>query len=167
MKQLKNLNDLLNHEIQMLHNVEKYQLLGLERMKRKATDSQLKDAFEVHLEQTELQKHRLEVIANILEIDPAGAGNPSIKAMLLETEKIIHKDATPETLDAALIAASQKIEHYEIASYGTAAYLARELGLPRISELLTISLEEEKLTDRKLNRLAKTSVNMKAEVAYY
>jgi ferritin-like metal-binding protein YciE len=167
MKQLKNLNDLLNHEIQMLHNVEKYQLLGLERMKRKATDSQLTDAFVAHLEQTELQKHRLEVIAKILEIDPAGAGSPSIKAMLLETEKIIHKDATPETLDAALIAAAQKIEHYEIASYGTAAYLAQELGLPRISELLTISLEEEKLTDRKLTRLAKTSVNMKAEAAYY
>lgn len=166
MKQLKNLQDLLNNEVQMLYNVEKWQLMALERMKKKASNPKLKDAFEQHIGETKTQKERLELIAKILEIDPDGSGNPAIKGMILEGEKAIHKDSTPETLDAALIASAQKMEHYEISGYGTATYLAQELGLPRISELLSISLQEEQLTDTKLNRLAKNEVNLKADPAY-
>jgi ferritin-like metal-binding protein YciE len=166
MKQLKDLYDLLNHEVQMLHNVEKHQITALQRMAKKASNPELQDAFEQHLEETKIHKQRLEVIAKILNIDPEGEGNPAIKGLIAETEKVIHKDATPETLDAALIAGAQKVEHYEISGYGTAAYLAEELGLPRISELLTISLLQEQATDTILNRLAKSKINEKADIAY-
>jgi ferritin-like metal-binding protein YciE len=166
MKQLKDLYDLLNHEVQMLHNVEKHQIAALQRMAKKASNPELQDAFEQHLEETKIHKQRLEVIAKILNIDPEGEGNPAIKGLIAETEKVIHKDATPETLDAALIAGAQKVEHYEISGYGTAAYLAEELGLPRISELLTISLLQEQATDTILNTLAKSKINEKADIAY-
>lgn len=166
MKQLKNLNDLLNHEIQMLHNVEKYQIVGLTRMAKKTSNQRLQEAFTQHMEETTVHKKRLEVIAKILNINPGKEGNPAIKGMIAESEKLIHKDCTPEALDAALIAAAQKIEHYEIAGYGTAAYLAYQLGLNRISELLDITLQEEQATDTYLNLLAKLEVNERADVAY-
>jgi ferritin-like metal-binding protein YciE len=166
MKQLKNLYDLLNHEVQMLHNLEKLQVAALERMAKKTSNQKLQHAFEQHMEETKIHKKRLEVIAKILNIDPDGEGNPAIKGMIAENEKLIHKNATPETLDSALIAGAQKIEHYEIAGYGTAAYLAQQLGLLRISELLDITLQEEQATDTILNLLAKVEVNEKADLAY-
>jgi ferritin-like metal-binding protein YciE len=166
MKQLKSLYDVLNHEVQMLHNVEKLQIAALERMIKKTSNPRLQDAFEQHLEETKVHKKRLEVIAGILNIDAAGEGNPSIKGMIAENEKMIHKNATPEARDAALIAGAQKIEHYEIAGYGTAAYLAQQLGLLRIGELLDITLQEEQATDTILNMIAKSEVNEKADVAY-
>jgi Uncharacterized protein conserved in bacteria len=166
MKQLTNLYDLLNHEIQMLHNVEKWQIASLPRMIKKTSNPRLQEAFEQHLEDTKVHKHRLEVISKILNIDPAGEGNPAIKGMIAEGEKIIHKNATPETRDAALIATAQKIEHYEIAGYGTAAYVAQQLGLMRIGELLDITLQEEQATDTILNIIAKAEVNIAADLAY-
>jgi ferritin-like metal-binding protein YciE len=166
MKQLRNLYDLLNNEVQMLHNVEKLQIAALQRMIKKTSNERLQVAFEQHLEETKVHKKRLELIAKILNIDPEGAGNPSIKGMIAESEKAIHKDASPEALDAALIASAQKIEHYEIAGYGTAAYVARQLGLLRIGELLDITLQEEQATDTILNLLAKAEVNEKADMEY-
>lgn len=166
MKQLTNLYDLLNHEIQMLHNVEKWQIAALPRMIKKTSNPRLQEAFQQHLEDTKVHKQRLEVISKILNIDPAGEGNPAIKGMIAEGEKIIHKNATPETRDAALIATAQKIEHYEIAGYGTAAYVAQQLGLMRIGELLDITLQEEQATDTILNIIAKAEVNIAADLAY-
>lgn len=166
MKQLKSLYDLLNHEVQMLHNVEKHQISALQRMIKKTSNPRLQDAFEQHLEETKVHKKRLEVIAKILNVDADGEGNPAIKGLIAEGEKIIHKDATPEALDAALIANAQKIEHYEIAGYGTAAYVAQQLGLLRIGELLDITLQEEQATDTILNLLAKSEINEKADMAH-
>lgn len=166
MKQLKDLNDLLNHEIQMLYNLEKQQIAGLQRMVKKTSNDRLKEAFEQHLEETKVHKKRLDIIAKILNIDADAQSNPAIKGMIAEAEKLIHKNASPEALDAALIAGAQKIEHYEIAGYGTAAYLATQLGLLRIAELLDITLQEEQATDTILNLIAKMEVNEKADMAY-
>ncbi len=163
MKELKTLNDLLMSEVQVLYNTEELQLLGLERMMSKANSSELKEALQQHLEETKNQKQRLEQVAKLLDIDPDDQGSPSIKGLIMEGEKVLHKDATPETLDAAIICGIQKVEHYEISGYGTAASLAEELGLQEVHQLLSQSLQEEKMTDEKLNQLAKSTINKRAE----
>jgi ferritin-like metal-binding protein YciE len=162
MKELKNLNDMLVHEVQVMYNAEELQILALERMVSKTSNPELKNTFEQHLEETRKHKDRLEKVGKILNIDPSGEGNPAIKGLIIEGEKVLHKDATPETLDATLIAGVQKIEHYEIAGYGTAAYLAEALGMIPVWELLSQTLKEEKDTDSKLNNLAKSKINLKA-----
>jgi ferritin-like metal-binding protein YciE len=162
MADLKNLQDLLHHEIQVLYSAETQLIAAMPKMAKNAHDQQLKNAFEMHLEQTKQQKERLEQAAKILGIDPDGDGCPSMKGLIAEGEKVMHKDATPEALDAALISGAQKIEHYEISGYGTAAHLAEGLGLNEVHQLLSQTLNEEKNTDEKLNRLAKTNINQKA-----
>lgn len=162
MAELRNLQDLLHHEIQVLYSAETQLIAAIPRMAKKAQDQQLKSAFEMHLEQTKQQKERLEQAAKILDINPDGDGCPSMKGLIAEGEKVMHKDATPEALDAALICGAQKIEHYEIAGYGTAAHLAEGLGLKEVHQLLSKTLDEEKSTDAKLNSLAKGTINQKA-----
>jgi ferritin-like metal-binding protein YciE len=162
MKELKNLNDMLVHEIQVMYNAEELQILALNRMLGKTTNPELKNAFQQHLEETKKHKERLEKVGRIMNIDPNGEGNPAIKGLIIEGEKVLHKDASPETLDATMIAGVQKIEHYEIAGYGTASYLAEALGLMPVWELLSQTLKEEKDTDSKLNNLAKSKINAKA-----
>jgi ferritin-like metal-binding protein YciE len=163
MKELKNLRDLLVHEVQGLYNTEKLQVIALERMMNKTSSNELKAVLEQHLQETKIQKQRLEQLATQIDIDPDDEGSPSIKGLMFEGEKLLHKDATPETLDAAITAAVQKVEHLEMACYGTAAFLAEELGLQEACDLLRQSLAEEKKTDEMLNELAKTTLNKKAE----
>ena len=163
MKELKNLNDLLCHEVQVLYEAENLQMLALPRMIKKANSQELKNVFEKHLEETKRQKERLEQVAKILKIDPSADKNPSIVGLVAEGEMVLHKDATPETLDATLIAGVQKIEHYEISGYGTAANLAEELDKPDVWDLLSQSLKEEKNADMMLTDLAKSKINRKAE----
>lgn len=163
MKELKNLHDLLCHEVQVLYSAEKQIFAGLTRMIKKTYNLELKAAFQQHLEETGTHIERLERCAQILNIDPDGDGNPAVKGLIAEGEKVMHKDTIPETLDAALIAGAQKIEHYEISGYGTAAYFALELGLTEVAMLLHETLEEEKATDLKLNNLAKLKINRKIE----
>jgi ferritin-like metal-binding protein YciE len=163
MKELKNLYDLLCHEIQALYSAEKLIFAGMTRMIKKTYNLELKAAFQQHLEETSLHIERLERCAQILDIDSDGDGNPAVKGLIAEGEKVMHKDVIPETLDAALLAGAQKIEHYEISGYGTAAYYALELGLIDVAILLNETLEEEKATDLKLNNLAKLKINRKIE----
>lgn len=166
MKELKDLDDLLFHEIQVLWSAEKLLIAGIPRMIEKATDESLKAAFTQHLKETEIHKERLEEAAKHLGIDPDGDGNPAMKGLIAEGEKAMHKDATPETMDATLIAGAQKIEHYEISGYGTAAHLAESRGLTEVARLLKLTLQEEQATDTKLNNLAKSVINPKAQANY-
>jgi ferritin-like metal-binding protein YciE len=161
MKELRNLKDLLCHEIQVMYSFEKLSIAGLERMVKKATNQELKAAFQQHLEETKIQVERLEEVAKMMDIPPEGDGNPSIKGLIAEGENVMHKDSNPETLDATLIAGAQKIEHYEISGYGSAIHYAKELGLNNVAEILIKTLEEEKATDLKLNILAETKINQK------
>jgi ferritin-like metal-binding protein YciE len=162
MADLKTMQDLLHHEIQVMYSGEKLIVAGLPRMIEHAQNAELKNAFEQHLEETDIHVERLEQIAKMLNIDPEGDDNPSLKGMIAEGEKVMHKDADPDVLDATLIAGAQKIEHYEIAAYGTARYLAQLLGLTQIADLLSQTLEEEKNTDARLNDLAMRKINQQA-----
>jgi ferritin-like metal-binding protein YciE len=164
MKELKDLEDVLYHEVQLLYSGESLLIKAMPAMIKNASNNELKAALALHLEETELHKERLEKVAKYLDIDADGDSNPSMKGLITEGEKVMHKDATPATLDATIIAAAQKIEHYEIASYGTAAHLATELGFQFVAELLQQTLQEEKDTNRKLNDLAMSGINQKAKV---
>ena len=159
MAELKDLRDLLAHEVQVLHSAEKLLVAGLPRMIAKAQSHELQAAFRKHLTETELQITRLEQVADLLGIDTDGDASAGIKGLIAEGEKVMHKDASPEVMDAALICGAQKIEHYEIAGYGTAVYLAYELGEQAAGRILEGILEEEKRTNEILNNIAKNIVN--------
>ncbi|MGY2131184.1 YciE/YciF ferroxidase family protein [Hymenobacter sp. HD11105] len=163
MADLRTLEDLLTHEIQCLHSAETLLLSGgMPRMVQKTENQELKEAFELHMKETEQQVERLKQAAQILGIDPDGDASAGMKGLIADGEKAMHKDAEPEVLDAALIGGAQKIEHYEIASYGTAIALARQLGRQEIASLLHTSLEEEKKTDQILTRIAEGNINKQA-----
>ncbi len=165
MKELKDLSDLLGHEVQVLYEGEQLIIAALPRMIQKSNNEALKAALAQHLEETQIQKQRLEQAARLLNISPEGDGNPSLKGLIAEGEKVFHKDTHPDTLDAAIIAGVQKVEHYEISGYGSAAYYAEELGLQSVADLLRQNLAEEKATDARLNDLAKRSINPKSAEA--
>src|SRR5215218_4841847 len=114
MKEIKDLNDLLTHEIQVLYNGEQLLIAGLERMAKKASNSELKTLFQQHLEETRTHIERLKQAAGMLNIDADDDGNPSMKGLIAEGEKVMHKDTNAEVQDASLICGAQKIEHYEI-----------------------------------------------------
>ena len=163
MKELKDLSDLLCNEVQALYSAEKLQITGLTRMIEKTENAELKAAFSQHLEETHIHKERLEKAAKLLNIEMEMDGNPAIKGLIAEGEKIMHKESTPEALDATLIAGAQKIEHYEISGYGSAKCYAEELGLTEVAHLMNETLIEEQATDTRLNDLAKRKINMKAQ----
>lgn len=161
MKEISNLHDLLVNEIQILYSAEKLIEDGLETMVDKANDVELTTMLREHLEETRTQIRRLEQIAAYLTLDLENDKNMAVKGLISEGEKVMKKEVTEDTLDAALIAAAQKIEHYEISGYGTAACYAEELGMGQVADLLRQTLIEEQLADTKLNNLAKRRINLK------
>ncbi|GAA4393725.1 ferritin-like domain-containing protein [Hymenobacter koreensis] len=163
MNHIQNLHDLLCHEVQVLYSAEQLIMRGLPRMIQKAQSPELQRAFEKHLNETERQCERLKEAARLLDIAPDGRISTGIEGIMAEAEKLMHADASPEALDAALIGDAQKIEHYEIAGYGTAAYMAHELGLTQVAHILEGTLEEEKSTNSALSYIAKNLINVKAE----
>lgn len=160
---IRNIRDLLHHEVQGLYSAEKLISAGLPRLIDHARSRELKQAFERHLHETRRQLTRLEEVADLLEINVEGDKNLGIAGIMAGGEQLMHQDATPEAMDAALICGAQKVEHYEIASYGTAVYLAQELGLDQVVALLAGILTEEKRASEVLNHLAKNLVNPLAE----
>lgn len=163
MAQLQNLQDLFVHGMQALYSAETQLVASMPRMMENTQNEELRTAFTTHLEETKQQIQRLEQAAQMLGVDPNGEENVALQGLIAEGQKLMQKDAAPEVLDAALIAGAQKIEHYEIAGYGTAVYLANELGHNEVAQLLQQTLDEEKKTDRLLNEIAKNKVNRQAE----
>ncbi len=131
-------------------------------MANKASDSKLKKAFENHLEETKEQKKRLQEICDELEISPKGETCKAMKGLISETESFIEEAGNNEIMDAGLIAEAQRIEHYEIAGYGTAVRYAKELGYDNIASKLQKTLDEEYDANSKLNKLAENKLNKKA-----
>lgn len=162
MSKLKNLDELLQHELKDLYSAEKQLLEALPKMAEKAADPKLKQAFESHLEETKIQKERLEKVCDLLGINPGRMKCKAMEGLIEEGEDMIDEKATPETKDAGLIASAQRIEHYEISGYGTAAHFAEFLGHAEAAKLLNETLKEEQNADTKLNKLAKSSINKKA-----
>jgi len=165
MTEIKDLQQLFYHEIQVLWSAEKMLTEAMPKMIEKATNEGLKKNLAMHLAETDQHKVALEGICKQLGIDPGGDFNPGMKGILEEGEKVMAKDATAEAMDAALIAGAQKVEHYEISGYGSAAYYAEMLGYEGIARRLRLTLAEEQDADTKLNFLAKQLINPKAQMA--
>ncbi|GAB3316594.1 ferritin-like domain-containing protein [Hymenobacter humi] len=164
MNQLRTMRDLLVHDIQMMYSAEELGLEGLATLVENVSDARLRAAFEKHGVETKRQVARLEQIMELMEIKPSREVCSAMKGLLTDAEKLMRKESTPQVLDAMLLAAAQKMEHYEIACYGTAVQMTEDLGMTQAAELLRQTLDEEKRTDEILTELAKQRVNVKAEV---
>jgi ferritin-like metal-binding protein YciE len=156
---LKTLNDLLIDELKDLLNAENQITKALPKMAKKASSQELKTAFEEHLRQTETQIDRLEKIFKEMDIPFRGKKCEGIEGIIQEGKDMMDEAEESEVLDAALIAAAQKVEHYEIASYGTVRTYAKELGLSKVADLLQETLDEESNANEKLTKIAQTHVN--------
>jgi len=160
---IESFRDLFIHELKDLYDAEKQLLTALPKMAEAASSEKLINAFHAHLEETRKQKQRLEKISELLDVDLKGESCEAMKGLVTEGEETIKLKTHDSIRDAALIAAAQRVEHYEIAGYGTAVHYADILQEAEISDLLSETLSEEKSTDEKLNRIAKQHVNVKAE----
>ena len=159
---LSSLEDLLHHELKDLYSAETQLVKALPKMAKAATHEELKAGFEEHLEQTKGHVDRLEKIAEILDIKLGGHTCKAMKGLIEEGSEMIEEDAEDAVRDAGLIGAAQRVEHYEIAGYGTARCLAETLGHNDVAKILEETLEEEKETDQKLTDLAESAINAEA-----
>jgi ferritin-like metal-binding protein YciE len=156
---VKSVNDLLLEELRDIYHAEKQLVKALPKMAKKAKSDQLRQAIEEHLEETKGQVERLEQAFQKMEVPTRGKRCEAMEGLIAESEEVMEEIATPEVLDAAMIAAAQKVEHYEIASYGSARALAQALGHNEVARLLEQTLDEEKQADEKLNEIALSEVN--------
>jgi len=152
-----NLQDLLVEELRDIYNAEQQITKALPRMAKAASNEDLKAAFEEHLEQTQGQIRRLEEIFEKLEMKARGKKCKAMEGLIEEGKEIMQEEGEEVVLDAALIAAAQKVEHYEIASYGTCRTWANILGLHDIADLLQETLDEEADTDKRLTEIAESA----------
>jgi ferritin-like metal-binding protein YciE len=161
-KDIKTMEDLFLHTLQDIYYAENQILKALPDMIEKATDTQLKQGFKTHLNETQGQVQRLEQVFELLGQSAKGVDCPAIDGIIEEAEEVAGEVDDKQVLDAALIAAAQAVEHYEIARYGTLVAWARQIGRPEAARLLQQNLEEEKATDKKLTEMAEKKVNPKA-----
>ncbi|SRR5581483_8216322 len=148
--------DLFHKEIEDLYDAEKQIITALPKMIAASSSAELASAFEEHLQQTREQAKRLEQIFEEMGEPSSGKTCEGMQGLLQEGEKLINEVNKSAVLDAALIAAAQKVEHYEISSYGTARAMAIMLGQEGPAELLEETLEEEKETDERLTEIAES-----------
>ena len=151
---LTTLDDLFLNELKDIFDAEKRILKALPKMAKSATTEDLRDAFESHLEETEGQVKRLEQVFKHLEKPARGKKCLAMEGLIDEGKELMEEDAEEAVLDAGLICAAQKVEHYEISAYGTLIAWSKTLGYDRITGLLEQTLAEEKATDEKLTELA-------------
>lgn len=161
-KDIKTLDDLFVHTLRDIYYAEQQIAKNLPDMIEKATDQSLKSGFEKHLSETMNQIGRLERVFQMHGVEAQGVNCPAIDGILEEASDVAGDVADKEVLDAALIAAAQAVEHYEITRYGTLIAWAKKLGRDDCAAVLQQNLDEEKATDHKLNDMALRSVNQKA-----
>ncbi|MBV8214510.1 MAG: ferritin-like domain-containing protein [Verrucomicrobia bacterium] len=163
--QLDTLKDLYIHELKDLYSVEKQLIGAIPKMAKAANDEKLGAGFREHLEQTKEHAARLEKILSEHKQSTRGKKCKGMEGIIAEGAEMIEEEADPEVKDAGLIAAAQRVEHYEIAGYGTARTYAEMLGDSLGAQLLQATLSEEEKTDQKLTQLAKSSINVAAAQA--
>jgi ferritin-like metal-binding protein YciE len=161
--EMSSLQDLWIEEMRDLYNAENQLIKALPKMAKAATNDQLRQGFETHLEETRGHVERLEQIFEKLGKSPKGKTCKAMKGLVEEGKEVMEEDMEDEVMDAALIAAGQKVEHYEIASYGTVRSYAELLGDNEAARLLQQTLDEEGATDKKLTKLAESTINVEAE----
>ena len=162
---LDSLQDLYVNELKDLYNAENQLLKALPRMAKAASAPQLKAAFQEHLEVTRGQVARLEKIFAGLGVSPKGKKCKAMEGLVQEGKETMEENGEPAVIDAALIAAAQRVEHYEMAGYGCVRTFARLLGHKEAAKLLQATLDEEAEADKKLTDLAETVINVEAEVS--
>ncbi|MCW3060982.1 MAG: ferritin-like protein [Capsulimonas sp.] len=160
--ELKELNDLYIDELKDLYNAEHQILEALPKMADTATSPKLKKAFQTHIKQTEVHVQRLEQIFEKLGEKPTGKVCKAMKGLVAEGAEMIKEDATPYVKDAGLITSAQRVEHYEMAGYGSVRTFAKTLGYDDAAALLQQTLDEEQQTDLNLTSLAEATINDKA-----
>jgi ferritin-like metal-binding protein YciE len=156
------LDDLFLHGLQDIYYAEKKIVSALPKMMEKAHSVELREGFETHLEETRGQVDRLERVFELCGEKPKAVECPAIDGIIEEAEEVSGEVGDPQVMDAALSAAAQAVEHYEIARYGTLIAWAKALGKDECAEILHETLEEEKATDEKLTRLAEKDLNKRA-----
>jgi len=161
-KDIKTLNDLFVHQLRDIYYAEKQIVQALPDMIEKATDPALKQGFEAHLGETKNHVKRVEQVFKMHGVDAKGVDCPAIDGIIEEAEEIVGEVDDKSVLDAALIAAAQAVEHYEMTRYGTLVAWAKQLGRPDCASVLQQNLDEEKAADSKLTALAERNVNVKA-----
>ena len=162
---LENLHSLFVEELQDLYSAEQQIIEALPDMIEEASSPDLKSALQQHLEETRGQVRRLDqIFSQIPKVDKEGKTCKGMKGILKDNEDLIDTDAEPEVLDAGMIAGAQRVEHYEIAGYGTVRTYAELLGRRDWAQLLEQTLQEEKQADQKLNGLA-SRINVEAKAA--
>jgi ferritin-like metal-binding protein YciE len=159
---LDTLQKLYVDELRDLYNAENQLLKALPKMAKAASSEELKNAFEKHLEQTEMHVQRLEQVFEELDQTPKGKTCRAMKGLIREGSEILEEEGDPSVLDAGIIVAAQKVEHYEIAGYGSVRTFAELLGQQKAVELLQTTLDEESEANELLNGLAESIVNPEA-----
>lgn len=162
---LDSFDSLFVEQLKDLHSAERQLLPALKKMAKAAASEELKEAFELHRSQTEQQLERLEKVFELIQAKPGRHKCKAMEGLIEEGKEILEEDADPMVKDAALIAAAQRVEHYEIAGYGTARTYAEMLGIHEAADLLQQTLDEEKLTDIKLTEIAMSQINPAAMAA--
>lgn len=157
------LEDLYMDLLKDLYSAEKQLVKALPKMAKNAQSPDLQRAFQEHLRQTEGQVERIERIFSELDGSPRGKKCVGMEGLIEEGNELLKEDVEPDVLDAGLVAAAQKVEHYEIAGYGTARAWAQRLGYDQAARLLQETLEEESMANEKLTRIAESHVNMEAQ----
>ena len=158
-------DELFVHTLQDIYYAEHQIVKALPDMVKKASDAELKKAFNGHLKQTKGQIKRLDRVFKMIKSIPQGTKCPAIDGILEEANEIAGEIDNKTVLNAALIAASQAVEHYEITRYGTLVAWAKLIGRPDVAKILNMNLKEEKATDKKLGGIAKRKINKKAAMS--
>ncbi|WP_369942859.1 ferritin-like domain-containing protein [Xanthomonas medicagonis] len=159
---IKTIDELFLHELSDIYSAEKQLTKALPKLARAATNPALRAAFEAHLEETQGQVERIDQIVEILDLRLKRIKCAAMEGLVEEGKEVIDSIEAGPVRDAALIGGAQKVEHYEIASYGTLAAMAKQLGKTDALKLLLETLEEEKSTDEKLTLLAEQGGNQDA-----
>lgn len=160
--EMENLQDLLIENLKDLYSAEKQVLNALPTVAKKVENEQLKMALENHVKETEVQVERLEKACELLGSKPTGKKCHGMEGLIEEGKEMMEEDAAPDVLDAGLIVDCQKIEHYEIAGYGSCVTFAKLLGNREVADLLAQTLQEEEKADKLLTKIAKSSINIEA-----
>lgn len=162
-QKMKNLEDLFVHSLEDLYDAEKQLMKALPKMADAAHSNELKQGFKDHQEVTQRQIERLEQIFKEMKMEAKGKKCKGMEGLIKEGDEMMKEEMEPQVMDAALIAAAQKIEHYEISGYGTARAYAQALGHQNIARLLDQTADEEGQTDKKLTTLAEGHINARAK----
>ncbi|EGJ21543.1 hypothetical protein RSWS8N_05655 [Cereibacter sphaeroides WS8N] len=161
-KDIRSMDDLYTHMLQDIYYAEQQIEKALPKMIEKAGDAGLREGFEHHLDETRTHVSRLERVFALLGQDAKGTTRPAIDGIIKEANEVAGDIAEQDVLDAALAAAAQAVEHYEMTRYGTLIAWSKELGRPEVASILEQTLSEEKAADMKLTKLAEARLNRAA-----